>query len=86
MEVMDEVIVLVYDCPETTSVPLSIRANWIRQLYPTVKLIEPWDRPTEIDDTPEIQPYATNGTPGLRLGLRIVSRILSLYAGDIWNL
>jgi NadR type nicotinamide-nucleotide adenylyltransferase len=55
MEEMDEVIVLVYDCPETISVPLSIRANWIRQLYPTVKLIEAWDGPTEVGDTPEIQ-------------------------------
>ncbi|MBD2110017.1 AAA family ATPase [Nodosilinea sp. FACHB-13] len=52
---MDEVIVMVYDCPETTAVPLSIRANWIRQLYPTVNVIESWDGPTEIGDTPEIK-------------------------------
>ncbi|MBD2110864.1 MULTISPECIES: AAA family ATPase [Cyanophyceae] len=52
---MDEVIVMIYDCPETTAVPLSIRANWIRQLYPTVKVIEAWDGPTEIGNTPEIE-------------------------------
>lgn len=52
---MEEVIVMVYDCPETTAVPLSIRANWIRQLYPTVNVIEAWDGPTEIGDTPEIK-------------------------------
>jgi NadR type nicotinamide-nucleotide adenylyltransferase len=52
---MDEVIVMVYDCPETTDVPLSVRANWVRQLYPTVKVIEAWDGPTEIGDTPAIK-------------------------------
>jgi HTH-type transcriptional repressor of NAD biosynthesis genes len=51
---MDEVIVMVYDCPETTAVPLLIRAHWIRQLYPTVQVIEAWDGPTEIGDTPEV--------------------------------
>jgi HTH-type transcriptional repressor of NAD biosynthesis genes len=52
---MDEVIVMVYDCPETTAVPLAVRADWIRQLYPTVQVIEAWDGPTEIGDTPEIK-------------------------------
>lgn len=52
---MDEVIVVIYDCPETTAIPLSIRANWIRQLFPTVTIIEAWDGPTSIGDTPEIK-------------------------------
>ncbi|MBD1874595.1 AAA family ATPase [Nodosilinea sp. FACHB-131] len=52
---MDDVIVMVYDCPEATAVPLSLRASWIRQLYPTVKVIEAWDGPTEVGDTPEIK-------------------------------
>jgi HTH-type transcriptional repressor of NAD biosynthesis genes len=52
---MDEVIVMVYDCPETIAVPLSVRAAWIRQLYPTVRVIEAWDGPTEIGDTPQIK-------------------------------
>jgi HTH-type transcriptional repressor of NAD biosynthesis genes len=52
---MDEVIVMVYDCPETTAVPLSVRAAWIRQLYPKVRVIEAWDGPTEIGDTPQIK-------------------------------
>ncbi len=40
---VDEAIVLVYDCPKTTAAPLSLRATWIRQLYPAVKVIEVWD-------------------------------------------
>ncbi len=52
---MDEVIVVIYDCPETTDVPLSIRADWIKNLYPTVNIMEAWDGPTEIGETPEIK-------------------------------
>ncbi len=41
---VDELIILIY---ETTSyfVPLSIRANWIRKIYPQVKVIECRDGP-----------------------------------------
>jgi HTH-type transcriptional regulator, transcriptional repressor of NAD biosynthesis genes len=52
---MDEVVVIVYDCPEITSIPLRVRANWIRTLYPTVQLIEARDGPTEVGDTAEIK-------------------------------
>jgi HTH-type transcriptional regulator, transcriptional repressor of NAD biosynthesis genes len=52
---MDEVSVIIYDAPETTSIPLNIRSNWIKKLYPKVKVIEAWDGPTEVGDTPEIK-------------------------------
>jgi HTH-type transcriptional repressor of NAD biosynthesis genes len=52
---MDEVVVIIYDCPETTAVPLTVRANWIHQLYPDVHVIEAWNGPTEVGDTPEIK-------------------------------
>src|SRR5258706_3539692 len=52
---MDEVIAIIYDCPETTPVPLSVRANWIRSLHPTVRVVEAWDGPTGVGDTPEIK-------------------------------
>ena len=51
---MDEVILLIYDCPEATDVPLDVRAGWIRELYPTVSVIDAWDGPTTVGDTPEI--------------------------------
>lgn len=52
---MDEMTAIIYDCPETTSVPLCVRANWIRELYPRVHVVEAWDGPTEVGDTPEIK-------------------------------
>ncbi len=52
---MDEILAIIYDCPETTPVPLSVRANWIRRLYPGVQVVEAWDGPTEVGDSPEIR-------------------------------
>ncbi len=52
---MDEVVVIIYDAPDVTPVPLPVRSNWIRELYPTVQVIEAWDGPTEVCDTPEIK-------------------------------
>ena len=40
---MDEVIVVIYDCPETTNVPLKIRSKWIKKLYPNLQVILAWD-------------------------------------------
>jgi phosphopantetheine adenylyltransferase len=36
---MDEMIVIIYDSPETTRLPLGLRSGWIRSLYPTVQII-----------------------------------------------
>lgn len=52
---VDELIVLVYDAPETTNIPLRVRADWIRELYPSVHVIEAWDGPAEVGYTPEIK-------------------------------
>lgn len=52
---MEEVVVLIYDAPETTYVPLNVRGNWIRTLYPSVKVIEVWGGPTEVGNTPKIK-------------------------------
>lgn len=52
---MDEVLVLIYNCPETTDIPLRKRADWIRQLYPRAKVIEAWDGPTETGYTERIK-------------------------------
>lgn len=41
---MDEVIVMIYDT-DVTKIPLTVRAGWIRELYPQVKVIEAWDGP-----------------------------------------
>ena len=52
---MDEVIVMIYDSPEFTNVPLTVRARWIRKLYPTITVIECWNGPSAMGSTPEIQ-------------------------------
>ena len=51
---MDEMIVIIYDAPETTVIPLAVRSGWIRSLYPKVRVIEAWDGPTEIGYTAEL--------------------------------
>jgi NadR type nicotinamide-nucleotide adenylyltransferase len=51
----DELTAIIYDCPETIRVPLSVRADWIRKLYPDVLVVEAWDGPAEVGDTPEIR-------------------------------
>lgn len=51
----DEVIVVIYDCPETIDIPLNVRADWIRTLYPQVEVIKAWDGPSESGNTPEIK-------------------------------
>ena len=57
---VDELVVLIYNCPETTDVPLNVRAGWIKALYPRAvekgKLIilEGWAGPKETGDDPRI--------------------------------
>lgn len=51
----EHLVVMIYDCPETTAVPLQVRAGWIRKLYPDVEVIEARDGPREVGDTPEIK-------------------------------
>ena len=52
---MDEVIVMIYNCPETTDIPLDVRASWIKRIYPQVEVIEAWDGPTETGYAPRIK-------------------------------
>lgn len=51
----DEVMAIIYDCPETTDVPLPVRAKWLRTLYPSIQIVEAWDGPLEVGDTDKIR-------------------------------
>ena len=51
---VDQLIVVIYDSPEVTPVPLPVRASWLRRLYPAIQVIEAWDGPNEVGDTLEI--------------------------------
>ena len=44
----DRLVVLIYDCPEVTAVPLGVRAAWIRRLYPQEEVIEAVDGPQQV--------------------------------------
>ncbi|XSG75975.1 AAA family ATPase [Herpetosiphon llansteffanensis] len=50
-----ELHIIIYDSPEQTNVPLSVRSAWLRTLYPQAHVIEAWDGPSAIGNTPEIQ-------------------------------
>ena len=52
---VERMIVVIYDCPTTTNIPLPVRANWLRALYPQVEIVEAWDGPLEVGDTPAIR-------------------------------
>ncbi len=78
---MDEVTVIIYDAPETTSIPLNIRSNWIRKLYPQVKVIEAWNGPTEVGDTDDIKRSHENYI----LKHLKVSNITHFYSSDFYG-
>lgn len=51
---MDEVLVMIYDT-SLTSIPLSVRARWIRNLFPSVEVIECWDGPEGVSQDRDFQ-------------------------------
>jgi NadR type nicotinamide-nucleotide adenylyltransferase len=51
----ERVIAIVYDAAEVTSIPLPVRAGWIKALYPDVRVLEAWDGPMEVGNTPPIR-------------------------------
>ncbi|WP_028316292.1 adenylyltransferase/cytidyltransferase family protein [Desulfatibacillum aliphaticivorans] len=50
---VDELMILVYETG-LMDVPLQVRANWIRKLYPQVRVIEAWGGPPGYGNSPEI--------------------------------
>ena len=51
----DRLIVLIYNAPGHTPIPLPRRAGWIRTLYPAVEVVECPDGPMEVGETPAIK-------------------------------
>lgn len=52
LQEVDELIVVIYET-SVTPIPLHVRANWIRKLYPTVRVVEAWDGPDGYSDDRE---------------------------------
>jgi NadR type nicotinamide-nucleotide adenylyltransferase len=52
---VDKLFVLVYDAKQTTDIPLKIRCQWIKYLYPNVVVIEGKDSPEVCGDSDEVK-------------------------------
>ncbi len=54
---MDKLIILIYDAPSSTDIPLDVRAGWIRKIYENwpVEVIEGWCGPEETGYSEEIK-------------------------------
>ena len=79
---MDHVMVIIYDCPETTSIPLNVRAQWIRDIYPSVEVLEAWDGPVQVGNTPEICQEQERFVLGLLNGRKVSSFYSSEFYGE----
>jgi NadR type nicotinamide-nucleotide adenylyltransferase len=80
---MDHVIVLIYNCPDIPSCPsLDVRVQWIRDLYPNVEVIQAWDGPMEIGDTPEIKKRHEDYILKTLAGRKITHFYSSEFYGD----
>jgi NadR type nicotinamide-nucleotide adenylyltransferase len=45
---VSQLIILIYDSPAETRIPLPVRSAWIRELYPQAEVIEAWNAPSEV--------------------------------------
>lgn len=78
---MDKVFVLIYDT-DVISIPLSVRAKWIKALYPKVNVIEAFDGPEGYGDTPEIKKVQEDYIIKKLNGQRITHFYNSEFYGD----
>jgi len=78
---VDELVVMVY-ATNVTEVPLQVRARWIKELYPSVRIIEAWDGPEGYGDTPEIRCEQESYILKKLGGLRITHFYSSEFYGD----
>lgn len=76
----DRVIVIIYDT-DLIEVPLQVRANWIRRLYPQVKVIEAWDGPIGEDYDPNYELAEEKYILSLLKGEKISNFYSSEYYG-----
>jgi HTH-type transcriptional regulator, transcriptional repressor of NAD biosynthesis genes len=78
---VEELVVMVY-ATEVIDVPLQVRAKWIQELYPTIRIIEAWDGPDGYGDTPEICHEQENYILKKLNGLHITHFYSSEFYGD----
>jgi len=79
---VDEVYVLIYDCPNLINIPLNIRANWVRYFFPQVHVIEGWDAPNRHENTDEVKRLQENYVKKVLNGNKITHFFSSEYYGE----
>jgi HTH-type transcriptional repressor of NAD biosynthesis genes len=57
LEEMDRLIVLIYDAPSSTAIPLDVRARWIEEVYRKfpVTVIKGWCGPEDTGYSDEVK-------------------------------
>ncbi len=79
---VDEVYVLIYDCPNLINIPLNVRANWVRHFFPQVHVIEGWDAPNRHEDTDEVKKLQEEYVKKVLNGKKITHFFSSEYYGE----
>jgi len=78
---MDEAIVIIYDT-DLTPVPLQVRANWIKTLFPDVTVIMAWDGPEGSAYSREYELQEEQYVQSLLGGRQIAAFYSSEYYGE----
>lgn len=81
LQEVDELNIIIYDADEI-EVPLSVRARWIRTLYPEAIVYEAWDGPKSYGSTPEIEKENEDYVIELLKGKEITHFYSSEFYGD----
>ena len=71
LEENDKVLVVVVDVPDQSNVPVPVRSGWIRDLYPTVEVLELWEDGLEIDGFLVVQDREKSALSQLLDGRRV---------------
>lgn len=79
---VDEVYVIIYDCQNLTSIPLNVRAGWVRHFFPKVFVIEGWDAPNRHKDTLEVKRLQEEYVKKALKGKKITHFFSSEYYGE----
>ncbi|MFJ5765007.1 AAA family ATPase [Lysinibacillus sp. NPDC093210] len=85
LQEVDELIVVIYETT-VSPIPLHIRANWIRKLYPQVRVIEAWDGPDGYSDDREHEIREEQYILGLLDGEQVTHFYSSEFYGEHMSL
>lgn len=79
---VDELNIIMYDCPDITNIPLNVRAGWVRRFYPQVNVIEGWDAPNKHEDTLDVKRLQEKFVSKALNGKKITHFFSADYYGD----